>query len=1031
MRSTLKLIGAILMMGLFLIRPATMPVKAQSVPFWLIVSPTYDDNKITYKIEFYNEVDWALEDVVIKFRLPEGTHYLEGGGQASLNVDYDGSYVAFSTEVVEGYDSISVAGFVLEVTDPSEKVFVTQAEVSWAGAYPGSYVTEDIDIDITREPLNWRPPALPHLQLEAQATVEQGVVTFKFFPQNVGWRRMWDVDVNVPIPEGTKFLSAEAPEGFSMTQDGREVFFSIIEMPRNRQYEPLLVKVVPEDDTVGVIKTYAWAKWKNVGWGVGRRDAAEEQFRTGDIIVDPQHSKWVYADRIGDVPFYDYDVTSLDLQSEKDNLKIIFYTAEDVGAAGKPLEFALYIDSDCQENTGQRRRAQGFDYRVRYDLSQGQASVLTWNSENRRWDWPNSININGLVDKNSVTMWLPYDLIGADVKQFCWFGEMVNTSEQYHPEPPAEQVPDRKAPELTTYKIVPSNISTEVQTYTQPAPAAVSTKPITGNFINVGDEWNFLPGWSEPPRNWRSLNFDDGEWYSGPTSIGYGPGKYATDLSRIIELQDEDQPALVEHTDPDARMVFAALPSGTDNDSVFLRHIFTVTDLEPTAIDQLDLTIQYKGGFVAYLNGVEVARRGLGTAGSAVPFDTLATVDSPDQAQTISLNESRSLLTSGPNVLAIQVHRTADDAELLVKPSLSWRVDPAQLNVSTSSPSLAEPVLTPATPAPPSITEITGKIAVPLDNGQGYYDVHVFSIPDGELLTTVPNARQPNLRYDGQRMLVNREGGGIENVFEINLVDGTSKQVSDAPEDWHPFYDPWGNRVVYGNTDTALSGIPVPAIEDGELRRHSKTGEIIYTGIRRPFLFVQCGLLPPHLETDPLCRDIAVFDILVPAGQMGDLQGSHPVWTSNDMIVYKGCNTWAGSSLCGIFIVSSASTKRLSDGFIPVQLTTDTSDTPTDTKGNRIAFMSQEDGDWEAYTMDFNGRNIKNVSDSPGSNDGLPTISPDGNWVAFVSDRDGTWGVWVAPIVGGTAEKVLDLPAVPWGSGSTTYWTNERISWSP
>ncbi|HRV95167.1 MAG TPA: hypothetical protein P5526_23615, partial [Anaerolineae bacterium] len=444
-------------------------------------------------------------------------------------------------------------------------------------------------------------------------------------------------------------------------------------------------------------------------------------------------------------------------------MKIIFYTAEDVGAAGKPLEFALYIDSDCQENTGQKRRAQGFDYRVRYDLSHGRASVLTWNSENRRWDWSNSVTINGLVDKNSVTMWLPYEVLGDDVTQFCWFGEMVNTSELYHPEPPAEQVPDRKAPELTTFKIVPSKISTEVQTFGQQAQVQAQSpaaQPITGNFIDVGDEWNFLPGWSEPSSNWKSLNFDDGEWYSGPTSIGYGPGKYATNLSSIIELQDENQPALVQHTDPDARMVFAALPSGTDNDSVYMRHIFTITDLDPAAIDQLDLTIQYKGGFVAYLNGVEVARRGLGSAGSAVPFDTLATEEGPDQARTIDLNDYRSLLTSGPNVLAIQAHRADDFAELLVKPRLSWRINAAQPNSSSnSSPNPTEPELTQAPLAPPSITDITGKLAVPIDNGQGYYDVHVFSIPDGKLLTTVTNARQPNLRYDGQRMLVNREGG--------------------------------------------------------------------------------------------------------------------------------------------------------------------------------------------------------------------------------------------------------------------------------
>ena len=149
------------------------------------------------------------------------------------------------------------------------------------------------------------------------------------------------------------------------------------------------------------------------------------------------------------------------------------------------------------------------------------------------------------------------------------------------------------------------------------------------------------------------------------------------------------------------------------------------------------------------------------------------------------------------------------------------------------------------------------------------------------------------------------------------------------------------------------------------------------------------------------------------------------------MIVYSGCNTWAGSRLCGIYRVPSGSTKRLSDGFIPGQLTRDSSDIPTDTKGNLITFMSRRDGDWESYIMDLNGAKVNNLSNSPASHDGLPTISPDGAWVAFVSDRTGHWAIWAVPVAGGSAQKLFDLPAIhPWGDGDRT-WTNERISWGP
>ncbi len=76
---------------------------------------------------------------------------------------------------------------------------------------------------------------------------------------------------------------------------------------------------------------------------------------------------------------------------------------------------------------------------------------------------------------------------------------------------------------------------------------------------------------------------------------------------------------------------------------------------------------------------------------------------------------------------------------------------------------------------------------------------------------------------------------------------------------------------------------------------------------------------------------------------------------------------------------------------------------------------------------------MRNISNSPNSNDGLPTISPDGNWVAFVSDRDGQWAIWATPITDGSAKtkKLFNLPSdSPWGNEGQG-WIDERISWGP
>jgi hypothetical protein len=314
----------------------------------------------------------------------------------------------------------------------------------------------------------------------------------------------------------------------------------------------------------------------------------------------------------------------------------------------------------------------------------------------------------------------------------------------------------------------------------------------------------------------------------------------------------------------------------------------------------------------------------------------------------------------------------------------------------------------PATPVI-SFAELKGKLAVPLLADTGQYDVHVFAIPEGRELSKISNARQPDFRFDGQKLLVNRQGGDADDIFEVDLASAVQEKVSNAPRDSHPVYDPLGNRVAYGNPELTVGS-------DGK---------------RHPFIFVQCSLLPPFKETDARCKNLTSQGVLVPAGQTGDLQGSNPVWTADDQIGYKGCNTWAGGTLCGIFTVPAASSKGFSNGFIPRQLTFNTSDIPADTAAGFITFTSQRPGNWEAYVIDLNGKGLRNLSNSPASNDGLPAISPDGGWVAFVSDRGGQWAVWATPILGGEVHKLFDLPdPTPWGSGELD-WMNERLSWAP
>lgn len=327
---------------------------------------------------------------------------------------------------------------------------------------------------------------------------------------------------------------------------------------------------------------------------------------------------------------------------------------------------------------------------------------------------------------------------------------------------------------------------------------------------------------------------------------------------------------------------------------------------------------------------------------------------------------------------------------------------------STPVPVVVVPTTPPDTPTPPP-PAISGKLAFPTDNGFVRYDVYIVSMPDGKKLATIEGARQPNFRSDGQKLLINGEGGSFgENVFEASATGAVEKPVSGSPSDLYPFYKPDGTTLSYSNPQLAF-------------------GSEGY----QSYLFVQCGLRPPSQESDK-CAAIADFGIIIPAGGIGDVIGSHPVWTTGDTLVYSGCNTWQGGGSCGIFRVGSWANKRSSSGETPQKIIDGTSALPTDAKAGMIAFQSRETGDWEAYVAREDGTGVVNVSNSSGSRDGLPTISPDGKWVAFASDRDGgSWAIFVAPISGGNVQKLFNFPTGnPWGTGERD-WTNERISWGP
>jgi len=104
--------------------------------------------------------------------------------------------------------------------------------------------------------------------------------------------------------------------------------------------------------------------------------------------------------------------------------------------------------------------------------------------------------------------------------------------------------------------------------------------------------------------------------------------------------------------------------------------------------------------------------------------------------------------------------------------------------------------------------------------------------------------------------------------------------------------------------------------------------------------------------------------------------------------------------------------------------------------GNRVAFSSGRDGNWEIYTLTVQGGQLNRLTDDP-ADDWMPAWSPDGQYIAFVSNRDGDWALWAMRADGSSQTRLFSLEGIPDGrvrdapDYTSVGWSEERISWAP
>ncbi len=151
-------------------------------------------------------------------------------------------------------------------------------------------------------------------------------------------------------------------------------------------------------------------------------------------------------------------------------------------------------------------------------------------------------------------------------------------------------------------------------------------------------EWQYSAG--EDPRSldWTRRDFDASDWKRGKAGFGFGDEPFKTELTKIRGK--------------------AA--------SIYLRREFTVEQVDK--ITELGLVVNYSDGFIAYINGREVARKGIGRSSGR---NVQKIVPREEAGSTyVALKDLSKTLRDGVNILTIEAHAARESLDLFVDPYL-------------------------------------------------------------------------------------------------------------------------------------------------------------------------------------------------------------------------------------------------------------------------------------------------------------------------------------------------------------------------
>ncbi|MBN1670803.1 MAG: lamin tail domain-containing protein, partial [Kiritimatiellae bacterium] len=189
-------------------------------------------------------------------------------------------------------------------------------------------------------------------------------------------------------------------------------------------------------------------------------------------------------------------------------------------------------------------------------------------------------------------------------------------------------------------------------------------EPNGGVLVPATAGWRYHDRGEDLGAGWRAASYDDGAWRDGNAPLGFAYPDVDTEVSY--------------GEDPNNKPI-----------TTYFRKRFTL-GASPSSVTQLTLKARYDDGFVAWLNGQEIARRSM--PGGTVSYGTVATSHDAADYETIDLLAQKDRLVTGSNVLAVEVHQSGPgSSDLFMDMELTHAAAASNPRIQTSVASITVP----------------------------------------------------------------------------------------------------------------------------------------------------------------------------------------------------------------------------------------------------------------------------------------------------------------------------------------------------